>query len=84
MRSILLAGGLVVALMQLGSSAGLSADRVTESPAWLDGLRVVWSSLCSAASTVVPEPIKQSSTSPPGGHDAEMMRSSSATGFCVG
>jgi hypothetical protein len=38
--------------MQLGSSAGLSADRVTESPAWLDGLRVVWSSLCSAASTV--------------------------------
>ncbi len=49
---LLLAGGLVVALMQLGSSAGLSADRVTESPAWLDGLRVVWSSLCSAASTV--------------------------------
>jgi hypothetical protein len=33
---------------------------------------------------VVPEPLKKSATSPPGGQAAPMIRSSSASGFCVG
>ena len=37
-----------------------------------------------AASPTVPLPAKKSITTPPGGHEAWMMRPAMPTGFCVG
>ena len=39
---------------------------------------------CSAATAAVAQPAKQSSTTSPSFDEASMIRSSSATGFCVG
>lgn len=49
---LLVAGGLVFGLLRMGGSVDATVPRGGETLGWLDGLRVVWGSLCSAGAAV--------------------------------